>query len=42
MLYIISSKVCLKTAIEFPDKCSFTVQTAQEYFKNGMFDFIYF
>nr|XP_022297502.1 protein draper-like [Crassostrea virginica] len=32
-LWSISGKVCLKTAIEFPDKCSFTVHTAQEYFK---------
>lgn len=42
MLYIVSSEVCLKTALEFPDKCWFTVHTAQGYFKAGMFDFRYF
>nr|XP_022296388.1 prion-like-(Q/N-rich) domain-bearing protein 25 isoform X1 [Crassostrea virginica] len=32
-VWSITSKVCLKTALEFPYKCSFTVQTAQDYFK---------
>ena len=33
------SEVCLKKALQFPDKCSFSLQAAQTYFKTGTFNF---
>lgn len=33
------SEVCLKTALQFPEKCSFLLQAAENYFKTGMFNF---
>ena len=38
MLCIFSSEVCLKTGLEFPNKCSFKVEKTQDYFKTGKFD----
>ena len=38
VLYFFSSEVCFKTGLEFPNKCSFKVETAQDYFKTGKFD----